>query len=132
MISYKSDSVVDDVVSAVKKAGGTFAGVYDAISVADQSYKYVLPMLEKLGGGNLAVVLQAPENVPSNVKVGKIFAINELTHKLWAEYVPEALASGQLKCLPEPMIVGKGLESVQEGLDANKKGVSAKKVVVEL
>ena|ERR1700761_580309 len=131
VVDYNSPSVVDDVVNAVKKLG-SFAGVYDAISTAGQSYDYVLPMLEKLGGGNIAVVLGPPENLPSNVKAGSIFAVNELTPKLWESYLPQALKSGQLKCVPEPMVVGKGLESVQDGFDANKKGVSAKKVVIEL
>lgn len=124
--------MVDDAVSAVKKVGGTFAGVYDAISIEDQSLKYVFQILEKLGGGNVATVLPPPENVPSNIKAANVFGIDQITHILWAEYVPEALASGQLKCLPEPMVVGKGLESIQKGLDENKKGVSAKKVVIEL
>ena len=132
VLDYKTSSVVDDVVNAVKSSGGAFAGVYDAISVQDDSYKYTLSILEKLGGGNIAVVLPSPENVPSNVKVGNVFGIDSLTHPLWADYIKPALISGELKCLPEPLVVGKGLESVQKGLDENKKGVSAKKVVIEL
>lgn len=124
--------MVDDVVNAVKSVGGSFAGVYDAISIEDQSFKYVLPMLEKLGGGSLGVVLGPPENFPSSVKVGKIFGMNEVTYPLWSDYLSKAMESGAIKCLPEPMVVGKGLGSVQKGLDENKKGVSAKKVVVEL
>jgi NADPH:quinone reductase-like Zn-dependent oxidoreductase len=38
-VDYKKSSVVDDVVEAVKNAGGEFVGVYDAISVQDQSCK---------------------------------------------------------------------------------------------
>lgn len=77
-------------------------------------------------------MLPGPEKLPSNVKVGAAFGVNENTHILWQEYITPALESGQLKCLPEPLVVGKGLESVQKGLDENKKGVSAKKVVIEL
>ena len=124
--------MVEDVVNAVKATGGEFVGVYDAISVQDQSYKDTVPILEKLGGGSLAVVLQGPEAVPSSIKVGQIFGINKLTHPLWRDYFTKALESGQIRPLPEPLIVGKGLESVQKGLDENKKGVSAKKVVIEL
>ena len=132
VVSYKSASVVDDVVSAIKKVGGTFAGVYDAISIEDQSFKYVFEIVDKLGGGNVATVLPPPENVPSNIKAARIFGIDQMTHILWAEFIPEALKSGQLKCLPEPLVIGKGLENVQKGFDENKKGVSAKKVVIEL
>ena len=132
MINYKSASVVEDVVKAVERSGSTFAGIYDCISLADQSYKHVLPILEKLGGGNLAIVLQPPENVPSNVKVGGVFAVNDLVHEFWSDFITPALESGLLKCVPEPFVVGKGLESVQKGLDENKRGVSARKVVIEL
>jgi NADPH:quinone reductase-like Zn-dependent oxidoreductase len=132
VISYKKASVVDDVVAAIKILGGTFAGVYDAISLQDQSYKYTLPILEKLGGGNLATVLPKPKNVASNVKCGNVLCISPITHPLWKDYVTKALESGQLKCLPEPTIIGKGLQSCQAGLDENKKGVSPKKVVIEL
>ena len=119
-------------MAAVKKTGGTFAGVYDAISLQEDSYKHAVPIIEKLGGGILTTVLPGPENPPSNVKVGGVFGINENTHILWLEYITPALESGQLKCLPEALVIGKGLESVQKGFDENKKGVSAKKVVIEL
>ncbi|EMC93484.1 hypothetical protein BAUCODRAFT_125342 [Baudoinia panamericana UAMH 10762] len=131
-VDYKSSSVVEDVVSAVEKLGGEFAGCYDAISLPDQSYKYTIPIIEKLGGGVLAVVLGPPENPPSSVKAASVFGINEMTHKIWEEYVTPALEQGKLKCLPEPLVVGKGLESVQAGFDKNKAGVSARKVVIEL
>jgi hypothetical protein len=131
VFDYKSASVVDDVVSAVKKTGGAFAGVYDAISLED-SYKYCIPIIEKLGGGALATVLPGPQSLPSSVKSGQVFGINENTHVLWKEFITPALEKGVLKCLPEPLVIGKGLESVQKGLDENKKGVSAKKVVIEL
>ncbi|KAK4548241.1 hypothetical protein LTR36_010111 [Oleoguttula mirabilis] len=128
----KADTVVEDVVKAVKSAGGEFAGVYDAISIQDQSYKYTLPVLEKLGGGVLSVVLGGPKDPPSSVKVGNVFGINPLTHPVWEKYITQALEQGKLMCLPEPLVVGKGLEAVQKGLDKNKEGVSARKVVIEL
>lgn len=130
-MSYKSSSAADDIVKAVKSLGGTFAGVYDCISLAD-SYAITLPVLEKLGGGNMAIVLGPPEKPPSNVKFGSVFAVNAVTHPLWKDYILPALEQGKLKCLPEPMVVGKGLEKVEEGCALNKKGVSAKKVVIEL
>lgn len=131
VISYKSPTAVDDIVKAVKSTSGDFVGIYDAISLPE-SYKITVPVLEKLGGGQLPTVLPGPENVPSNVKTGNVFAINPVTHPVWKDFVLPALEKGSLKCLPEPLVVGKGLEKVQEGCDTNKKGVSAKKVVVEL
>jgi hypothetical protein len=37
-----------------------------------------------------------------------------------------------LKAKPEPVVVGNGLQDIQYGLDIQKKGVSAKKVVIAL
>ncbi len=51
---------------------------------------------------------------------------------VWEHFITPALEQGKLKCLPEPLMVGKGLSSIQKGLDTSKVGVSAKKVVIEL
>ena len=133
VVDYKSKSVVDDVVNAVQSVGGDFVGVYDAISIQDQSFDSAVPILEKLGGGIIAVVLyEHPKNAPENVKTAQVMGINDMTHQYWADFITPALEKGVLKCVPPPVVVGKGLESVQKGLDANKKGVSAQKVVIEL
>merc|ERR1712230_38330 len=115
-----------------RKAGGDFVGVYDAISAADQSFHATVPILEKLGGGVLSVVLGPPEKVPDSVKVASVFGINPLTHPVWEGDITPALEQGKLMAVPELLVVGKGLESVQKGLQKNKEGVSAKKVVIEL
>ena len=129
---YKSSSAVDDIYKAIKASEPrNFLGVYDTISNAD-SYKITVPVLEKAGAGNLAVTLPGPEKVSEAVKVGNVFGISEVTHPVWADYVPEALKQGKLKAVPEPLVIGKGLESLQKGCDKNKAGVSAKKVVIEL
>jgi hypothetical protein len=46
--------------------------------------------------------------------------------------VTTALEIGQLKCLPPPTVVGKGLEYIDKALKMSKAGVSATKVIVEL
>jgi hypothetical protein len=51
---------------------------------------------------------------------------------VYAKYLPEALASGKFRAAPEPLVVGEGLDAIQGALDMQKKGVSAKKVVVSL
>ena len=56
---------------------------------------------------------------------------DEVGPAVWGKYVPEALASGQLLPRPEPLVLN-GLEKTQEGLEKNKQGVSAKKVVIKL
>lgn len=52
--------------------------------------------------------------------------------RVWGEWVPAALRrGGGLVAAPEPEVVGRGLRSVQKGLDVQRRGVSAAKVVVE-
>lgn len=43
-----------------------------------------------------------------------------------------ALQNGTLRPLPEPLVVGKGLEAIHAGILRVKEGVSGQKVVVEL
>ena len=56
----------------------------------------------------------------------------EVAQAVWGKYVPEALANGTLKCKPDALVVGRGLENVQAALNKHKQGVSGKKVVLTL
>jgi hypothetical protein len=47
-------------------------------------------------------------------------------------WMAQALEDGTLKCKPDFMVVGTGLESIQLGLNIVRKGVSATKIVVRL
>lgn len=58
--------------------------------------------------------------------------VNELGKAIYEDYLPRALAEGKYITAPEPYVVGKGLDKIQEAMDLNRKGVSAKKVVVTL
>jgi NADPH:quinone reductase-like Zn-dependent oxidoreductase len=51
--------------------------------------------------------------------------------KVW-QWVEHGLASGEMKCLPPPQVVGNGLESVDGAVEMMKRGVSGKKLVVAL
>lgn len=136
VVDYNSASVVDDVVARVKATGKEFAGIYDSISLPE-SMTPCIEILQKVGGSkNMATVLPPPEDAPKDLNLQSVFAItvasNNVGDAVWQMWVPGALKDGSLKCLPEPLVVGKGLESVQKGLDVQRKGVSAKKVVIDL
>jgi hypothetical protein len=45
-------------------------------------------------------------------------------------WMAEALKDGSLRPRPKPIVVGRGLEYIQVGMDTLKRGVSAAKVVV--
>lgn len=57
---------------------------------------------------------------------------DEVSTLIYQDFLPQALAEGRYHAAPEPLIIGTGLEHVQVGLDAQKNGVSAKKVVIRL
>lgn len=63
---------------------------------------------------------------------GSDLMANEVGRVVYEDFLPDALARGEYVAAPEPLVVGRGLEFVQEAMDLNRKGVSAKKVVVAL
>ncbi|GAA6000176.1 hypothetical protein JCM5350_005432 [Sporobolomyces pararoseus] len=136
VIDYKDEQVVDKIVEALK--GSEFAGVYDSISEKG-SVEASAEVCSKLGGKKfIATVLPPPENLPEGVKAAGVFAATIGTQNsqvgvaVYHKFVTEALQNGSLKCKPDPLVSGKGLESIDHALDVQKKGVSFKKVVVTL
>ncbi|KAJ8115096.1 hypothetical protein OPT61_g3172 [Boeremia exigua] len=51
---------------------------------------------------------------------------------VYRDFLPKALANNSFTAMPEPKVIGDGLEMVQEAMYIQKQGVSAKKVVVRL
>jgi NADPH:quinone reductase-like Zn-dependent oxidoreductase len=51
---------------------------------------------------------------------------------VFEDFLPSALRAGNFVPAPQPEVVGHGLESVQEGFNRQRKGVSAKKLVITL
>jgi hypothetical protein len=64
--------------------------------------------------------------------VGDELVDNGIGRAIYRDFLPVALQRGTFVAAPDPLVVGKGLEYVQEGLDLMRKGVSAKKIVVSL
>jgi len=75
--------------------------------------------------------------LPTDISI-TVFAIAIATQEqdvgeaVWHKYLPDALADGRLQAKPEPIVIEGGLSKVQEGLDRQKQGVSAAKIVVAL
>lgn len=114
----------------------------------------VAKVLAEVGGGFIACALFPPNTMPSGVsgKMGKEILMplgldtdhiavyapavhlvdKDIGKAVYVDFLPQALESGQMKPAPKPQVVGHGLESVQEGIDLIKKGVSATKLVITL
>lgn len=132
VFDYRDEKVVEKVVNAVRNTKNEFVGIFDAISTGE-TYPNDLAILSELGGGHLACTHPPPtENVPDNVKAGMIFCVNDVATPVWEGFVTPALKSEKLLCLPQKLVVGKGLEKIQQALEMSEAGVSATKLVVEL
>jgi NADPH:quinone reductase-like Zn-dependent oxidoreductase len=131
---YNSASVVEDIISALE--GSEFAGVVDCIG-SPEAAKTWAPVYKKLGG-RYGSVLASTEGFPEGIEGTSVFAPSVafddkfVGDAVWGKWVPEALESGALKALPGPVVIKGGLESVQKGYEAQKKGVSFGKIVIEL
>ncbi|KAL5114580.1 hypothetical protein ACEQ8H_007549 [Pleosporales sp. CAS-2024a] len=134
-IDYKSAGAADEIVAALK--GAEYVGVCDCIGTPEAAQAWA-PVYKKLGGRYASVMPPSGTGFPEGIEGGAVFAPSVASadkyigDAVWAKFVPEALESGALKALPPPVVVGRGLESVQKGLEAQKKGVSFGKIVIEL
>jgi NADPH:quinone reductase-like Zn-dependent oxidoreductase len=69
---------------------------------------------------------------PSFIYMRDPLAPGSTVMRVWRDYLPDAIADGHFRPMPPPLVVGKGLEKIQEALDVQRKGTSAQKVVVSL
>ena len=134
VFDYNSKTVIDDLVNAFENK--TIAGALDTAGI-NGAAEACLDVVDKSHGDkSVSVIMFIPENKPSGVNVTLIFGAtlkdNEVSKAVYVDFLAQALAEGTYIAAPDPWVVGKGLESVQAGFDAQKKGVSAKKVVVTL
>lgn len=75
VVDYKAGGVVEELVTAIGEAGGTFAGVFDAISEPG-SLKLVGAVTDRLGVSPVAVVLPPPGGLTKTIepKHGEFFS----------------------------------------------------------
>ncbi|OKL57463.1 hypothetical protein UA08_06933 [Talaromyces atroroseus] len=133
VFDHTDPKVVEKVLQVLKPGDH----VFDCISNA-QTMKTSATILGRIGGGKLAL-LNPPENsYAENVKPIHIFAWDpamtgsDVGDAVLRKYFPAALAEGKIQAKPDPIIIEGGLETVQYGIDLLKRGVSAKKIVIEI
>ncbi|GLA37473.1 hypothetical protein AnigIFM63309_004412 [Aspergillus niger] len=136
VFDYKSPTIVEDVASALSNTD--FIGVYDAIS-EPASFEMVRAVLDRLKA-DVKTICVSPYDKPTERFAPIFISSNFLTYDsnkhvadgIWRDFVSEALENRRLKPKPDPEVVGKGLEEIQNAVDIQKKGVSAKKIIVTL
>jgi NADPH:quinone reductase-like Zn-dependent oxidoreductase len=134
VFDYNSPTVVLDIVIAFNAT--ISAGVFDAIG-GSTAWSPILQVIKQIKGNKFVATVQwnFPEP-PEGITMKKVLATsckdNHVGKTIWEDFLPKALDAGSFTPAPEPLIAGYGLEKIQEAVDLQRKGVSARKVVVLL
>ena len=133
VFDYKDPAVSDNLVSYFK--GKTIAGALDCIG-GDASTICMNVVQKSTGTKFVSTVKRGFPEPPEGVTIQNVFALtikdNEVGKAVYEDFLPKALEAGTFVPAPEPLIAGKGLESVQAAVELQQKGTSAAKVVVSL
>jgi len=89
-----------------------------------------VPRLLAFGGSLL--LKSRLRGIRTNSIFGTTLMDNEVSRVIYADFLPRALAEERYAAAPPPHVIGQGLAAIQAGLDAQRKGMSAQKVVVAL
>ncbi|KAI3317814.1 GroES-like protein [Xylariaceae sp. AK1471] len=134
VFDYHSPNLTQDLKEAFK--GKQCAGGFSTVEGSNEVVFDVVGASE--GSKSVAcTILLGSEGVPEGIKAEMIHAYwikdTPLCEVIFGKFLPEALASGHYKCVPKPLVVGRGLEFVQVALDKGKaNSVSCQKLVVSL
>jgi len=156
VFDYNSKTVVNDIVQVFN--GKTSAG---ALAIGQTSGSACMDIIAQVPGKKFVAMASypIPNPPPSSIFTvlyillstaasnwyksnfygigykmifGSTLIHNGVGKMVYEDYLSVALMNGDFKARPEPIVVGKGLESLQKAFDVQKKGVSAGKVVVAL
>ncbi|KAL3459658.1 chaperonin 10-like protein [Aspergillus heterothallicus] len=133
VFDYNSPAVVDEIVVAL--SGKEIVGAIDCIGPpALQATVDVVLRAEGVKIVSTVKPRSAPPQTTVTVKgiLGTTLKENEVGKAIYEDFLPKALAARSFVPAPEPLVVGTGLEKIQEAVDLCGKGVSARKVVVLL
>ncbi|ESZ93887.1 putative quinone oxidoreductase [Sclerotinia borealis F-4128] len=131
IFDHKSLTVIHDILVVLQ----TGNRVFDCIGEAS-TQKACAEIAHKVGSGKFACLLPA---FPNDYGVESVFVNGldvglvdlDIGDAVWRKYVPEALAVEKYLAKPDPEVLEGGLERVQDGIDILRKGVSAKKIMIE-
>lgn len=130
---YKGPDVQNDLLEYLRNKA--VSGILDCIG---GSATVACLEIASAYGGTKFVATTKPNfpAPPEGVKIKHIFATtikdNHVGKAIYEDFLPKALKAGSFVPAPEPLVVGRGLESVQKGMDMINAGVSARKLVVLL
>ncbi|KAK8120877.1 zinc-binding alcohol dehydrogenase domain-containing protein cipB [Apiospora kogelbergensis] len=139
VVDYRSPTVAEELLAAVR--GRQLVG---ALSLGDGTADYLATVLKGYEGpGPTKKFIARAEGKHSVEEGGEVevkFILVDASvigpetplRPIFEDYLPQALADGQFVPRPKPEVVGKGLDKIQGAFEVLRKGVSAKKIVVQL
>ena len=114
---------------AITSTPVSFAGLGEP----DRGRLAVPRVMTRLAAATAATAVRARlRGITATFVFGTTLKANEVSAAVYRSFLPAALAEGRYVAAPEPLVVGTGLACVQEAMDVQRKGVSARKVVVSL
>jgi NADPH:quinone reductase-like Zn-dependent oxidoreductase len=109
------------------------AGPISLTDVGTGGFLQVLPHLPKmLLTGLLDGRKARAARISTKFIWGGSLVDNEVGPAIFVDFLPRALAEGRFVAAPPAMVVGAGLDAIETGFEVQRKGVSAKKVVVSI
>ncbi len=134
-IATGSTSLCLDIVRRARgdKFVAVAAGPISLTDVGAGGMLQVLPMLPRMLLAGLSDTLKARTGgIGTKFIWGGSLVDNEVGPAVFVDFLPRALAEGRFVAAPPAMVVGAGLEALEAGFEAQRRGVSARKVVVSL
>lgn len=141
VFDYRKDGVAEQVVQAAKRNGDRIDYGFDPIGHGNTSAQSATILAQTTSGkAHLGSTLPwAGGDQPESVQFTTVAAFElpdpknrDLSTWLFNEWLPQALKDGTYQIAPQPSRVSKGLDSLEDALEIQKKGVSGKKIVVTL
>lgn len=106
---------------------------FDALPEGGGMSLKLFGLILRLVRSNALMAIKARiQGVRTKFIFGDSLADNEVGKLIYVDFLPKALAEGRYVAAPEPSVIGKGLNAIQTAFSAQKRGVSAKKIVVAL
>ncbi|KAI5925047.1 oxidoreductase [Camillea tinctor] len=137
VVDYHSPTAKEELLKLFRSR--ELAGAFDAIG-SEETFKSTAEVVSRASGKRFIASTGDLEDVEDmegleGIEYKSILAVdireNEVGAMIYEEFLPGALEAGKYIIAPEPLIVGKGLSSVQSGIDTSKTS-PGKKVVVSI
>lgn len=123
-----------DIVAACRKGTDTGYVAQMSLNGPPPPQPGALNLVSWLAGAAYAWLSTQVKKNLKGVKVEFIWGSDlydgPVAEAVYGSFLPAALAKGSFVPAPEPLVVGHGLDKIQEAIEVGRKGVSAKKLVV--